>query len=255
MIAYLRILINLSEILSLIIMPQYREHVPFSGELRDLLIADAVLTVGFTLIFSGGITGLAANPYNFIFFLPIALIGASLSFILHEYMHKIVAQKFGAIAAFKRWDTGIIITLFTSLFGFLIGLPGATMIYTNRFTRQEEGYVSLAGPLTNFAVFIVFGIILIGANGYLAQHSYIGQIVSFTLFISVWLAFFNMLPIYPLDGSKVLAWNKGVYAVTVLVIFGFLFSIVGLGIVVELAFALVVALAFSLFFRTALRTF
>ena len=226
----------------------FREHISVSNEIRDMLIADAALTVAFALIFAGGIGGITSDPRRFLYFIPISLVAVSLSFILHEYMHKIVAQRFGAIAAFQKWNSGILITLASSLFGFLIGLPGATMIYTNRFTAKEEGYVSLAGPLTNFAVFLVFlGIGLFG--GAYVSGTYAKDIISVTMFISVWLAFFNMLPIYPLDGSKVLRWNKPAYLATIIVIFAFLYMVAGTYILGSLVFALVIALMFSFMFR------
>ena len=229
-------------------MPSYREHVLLSSEIKDMAIADAALTLAFAIIFTGGIGGVVKDPVDFLYFIPIAFVAVSLSFILHEYMHKVVAQKFGAMAAFRKWDWGIGITLVTSFFGFLIGLPGATMIYTSRFTQKEEGYVSLAGPLTNFAVFLV-----VLAVWYLTPANMIGKyvqdMISVTLFISVWLAFFNMLPIYPLDGSKVLRWNKPAYLATIIVIFAFLYMVAGTYILGSLVFALVIALMFSFMFR------
>ena len=197
-----------------------------------MLIADAALTIAFMLITSrgglpekacaaasGALSLLCSN--SMLYFLPISFIAVSLSFILHEYMHKRTAEHFGAIAAFRRSDTGILITLLTSIFGFLIGLPGATVIYTNTFTRREEGIVSLAGPLTNFAVFGIFFavILLIPLTGYAAVA------ITTTLYISLWLAFINMLPVYPLDGSKVLKWNKPIYIATIGAIFLLLYAI------------------------------
>jgi Zn-dependent protease len=213
-----------------------RKHIPTSEEIVDLLLADAALTIGFSLALRGsGISPLAcvgsgsimkilcSNP--FLFYLPIAFVAVSLSFILHEYMHKIAAQHYGAIAGFKRSDFGIIIAILSGFLGFLIGWVGATWIYTSTFTKRENGITSLAGPLTNFTVFLVFL-----ALSFFISSGYAAAIISTTLFISLWLAVFNMLPIPPLDGSKVLAWNAPIYAITflglvallILVLFGFL---------------------------------
>jgi Zn-dependent protease len=232
-------------------MASYREHVRFSAEITDILIADAALTVAFALVFSGGVAGFTVS--SFLYYIPIAFVAVSLSFVLHEYMHKIVAQRFGAIAAFRRWDSGIAITLLSSLFGFLIGLPGATMIYTNRFTVREEGYVSLAGPLTNFAVFLIVLMLSTVASGHFVLGQYLRVMISTTLFICVWLAFFNMLPIYPLDGSKVLRWNKAVYAVTMVAIFAFLYLAAGPAILPDMIFVLIIALIMSIVSRGIMR--
>ncbi|EQD44765.1 peptidase M50, partial [mine drainage metagenome] len=167
-------------------------------------------------------------------------------FILHELMHKFVAQHYGAIAGFRTSTTGLLVTLATGAFGFLLGIPGATMIYTNYFSKRQNGIVSLAGPMTNFIVFGVFlaiGIIFGNSLG-----GYLQLAVSFTLFISIFLAFFNMLPIYPLDGSKVLAWNKEIYMATMGVIFALMVLFTGISII-EIAYFVIIALFFSMFFR------
>ena len=38
------------------------------------------------------------------------------------------------------------------------------------------------------------------------------ELFSLAVFVNLWLAIFNMLPIPPLDGSKVLSWNKVIWA-------------------------------------------
>lgn len=229
-------------------------------EVEDILVADAALTIGFALALSGGIFGMSTAL--FLYLLPISFAAVSLSFVLHELMHKFVAQHFGAAAAFRRSDSGIIITLITSMFGFLIGLPGATMIYAPHFTREEEGYVSLAGPLTNFVVFAVFfllgsalfsgfgtGVRNILFGGSVSGISYLQVGLSFIVFISIYLAFFNMLPLFPLDGSKVYRWNKPIYLAVVAVIFVLLFMITGFALIPTLVFVLIVALFLSSFYR------
>jgi len=237
-------------------MASYGQNLNVPNEVRDIVIADAALTIAFALVFSGGIAGLSSFG-SFLAFIPIAFVAVTLSFVLHEYMHKIVAQRFGAIAGFRKWDTGIIITLASSLFGFLIGLPGATMIYASRFTTQEEGYVSLAGPLTNFVIFIVLAIpfflvyhitpgsILFGGH----PATYVELAMAVTIFICVWLAFFNMLPIYPLDGSKVLRWNRQVYALTLVAIFAFLYFAAGPTILPSVVLLIIISLFMYFMYR------
>ncbi len=218
--------------------------IPSYEELVDIIVAVIALSVGFTLALSGGITGIGSFWVVF----PIALVAIIISFPLHEYMHKIVAQHYGAVAAFKRSDTGIIFTLLTGALGFLFGMPGATIIYSNQFTRKEEGVVSIAGPLTNFAVFgVVFAINFVLTRSWIVN---IASPVGFILYINLFLAFFNMLPLYPLDGSKVLHWSKTAYAAVMLVILAMLVLInPSLGLVFTMAFAFVIALIMSRLYR------
>ena len=210
-----------------------------------------MLILAFTFTLAGGIGSMAANAGSFIrtlaYFLPIAAVGVTLSFILHELMHKFTAQHYGAIAGFRTSRNGLIITLITGFFGFLLGIPGATMIYTSRFTIKEDGIVSLAGPLTNFTVFAVFlaALYLIAPP----QGSYASAIITYTLFISIFLAFFNMLPIPPLDGSKVLRWSRPVYFATMGVIFLLMIFFAGVPLSTVL-YMIVIALFFSFFYRT-----
>ena len=228
----------------------HRVHSFSREEIKDIVMADIVLIVAFSLTMAGGILSPTSKTVDeFIGFLPIAALGVTLSFVLHELMHKFAAERYGAIAAFRSSTTGLMITLATGAMGFLLGIPGATMIYTNRFTKRENGIVSLAGPLTNIGIFLVFYAAAIIINP--APGSYMAGALYFVIFISVLLAFFNMLPIYPLDGSKVLAWNKYVYAAVLLPILGLLieFSILSIG---NIEFMLVIALVFSLLYKRVL---
>jgi Zn-dependent protease len=234
-------------------------------EVKSIIIADAVLILAFSLSLSGGLAGLAENGGigYFLQLIPMVALGVTLSFVLHELMHKFVAQHYGAIAGFRTSVTGLAITLLTSTFGVLFGIPGATMIYASRFTKKENGLVSLAGPMTNFVVFVVFAALLYAASprffvalfegGNPSSKSYLVNALDFTMFISILLAFFNMLPITPLDGSKILAWSKPVFALVMGVIFVlmwlFFSNIISLWSIV---FMVLIALLFSTFYRFTL---
>ena len=230
---------------------QYRPNITKAEEAKQIIVADAALTIAFSLALAGGIFGKLGG---FLALLPIAFIAVTLSFVLHELMHKFTAQHYGAIAAFQTSTMGLLITLGTSLFGFLFGIPGATVIYTNSFTVRQNGITSLAGPLTNFAVFAVFFIIFL----FTPSGSYINLTASLVMFISILLAFFNMLPIMPLDGSKVLHWNKRVYYASLGIIFALMsvayYSLFKslTGMITEIVFMLFIAIFFSMFYRNVL---
>ncbi|MCL4374107.1 MAG: site-2 protease family protein [Candidatus Marsarchaeota archaeon] len=229
-----------------------RDNISRREEIKDIIIADAVLILAFSLTLDGGIehaAPFAAFAQRFVYLLPIVAMGVSLSFVLHELMHKFVAERYGAIAAFRTSHMGLLITLATGFFGFLLGIPGATMIYTSKFTRKEEGLVSIAGPLTNFVVFAAFLVAFLLIRPPLGSYLY--EMFAFTIFISILLAFFNMLPVPPLDGSKVLHWNSRIYLLTMGIIFVLMFVFTGIPLdsIVLMVF---IALMFSLFYRNVL---
>ena len=230
-----------------------RDNISNLDEVKDIIIADIVLVLAFSSTIAGGLPGFGNSPSTFVktfaTFLPVAALGVTLSFVLHELMHKFAAQHYGAVAGFRTSYTGLLITLATGAFGFLLGIPGATVIYSSRFTRKESGVVSLVGPLTNLAVFGVFLVLLQVLNP--AKNTYTYNALTFTLFISILLAFFNMLPIPPLDGSKVLAWNKFAYFSALGTIFLLMVLFTGIGIGTVLFF-IAMALFFSFFYRLAL---
>jgi Zn-dependent protease len=60
--------------------------------------------------------------------------------------------------------------------------------------------IALAGPLSNFIIAIVFGIIL----NIIGPNTPISSLFLIIIYINVLLGVFNLVPIPPLDGSKVL---------------------------------------------------
>jgi Zn-dependent protease len=222
-----------------------RQNIPLGDELREIILAEVALVIAFALAFSGGIAGAVHNQSLFLSYIPIAFVAVTLNFVLHEMMHKFTAQRYGAIAGFKTSPIGLALTLVTGMLGTLFGLPGATYIYVHSFTKRENGIVSLAGPATNIVVFAIFFALLVGLNP--SPTSYLYTAITFTISISLVLAAFNMLPITPLDGSKVLAWNLPLYIVVtggllgLLLLFGFP--------LIYLAYWVIIALVFSTLYR------
>ncbi len=217
-----------------------------TDEIKDIIIADVILTVAFAFAFSGGLFG-KNLAQSILYFIPIAAIAVPLNFVLHELMHKFTAQHYGAQARFRSSNNGLIITLFSGMFGFLLGMPGATYIYANSFTVKENGIVSLAGPAINMLIFLVF----LGAGSVLSLGSYASHAISYVIFISLFLAFFNMLPIFPLDGSKVLKWNPPIYLTFMAILLVLLEYFTGVGIV-YLGFIVLIALFMSTMSRMVL---
>lgn len=182
-------------------------------ETKDLTIAIIVITLLFAYLYSGG------SFQALIYLIPISLITIGLSFILHELGHKYIAQQYGFFAEFRKWTPGLIIAVLSGLMGFIFLAPGAVWIgsYNGIITDEENGKISLAGPLVNIVlaiIFLLFGLsikplFLNGTTIYLLLTAMIG------FHINSFLALFNLLPIPMLDGSKVMKWNLPIWLVTI----------------------------------------
>ena len=137
---------------------------------------------------------------------------------LHEAMHALVSYWLGDDTAknqgrltfnpLKHIDPFMTILLPVMLA--IAGLPvfgGAKPVQFNpqkvRFNEWGSALIALAGPLTNFIIaFIVYGIwVSVGAP--LATETW-GQILLTTITVNLGFFVFNILPLPPLDGSRVL---------------------------------------------------
>ncbi|MFH1285384.1 MAG: site-2 protease family protein [Candidatus Micrarchaeota archaeon] len=157
-------------------------------------------------------------PYDFwIFasFFVIFLLTVGIGFILHELAHKYVAIRYGAQATYRAWPFGLGFMLLISIFGMVFAAPGAVYVFSPYLTRRENGIISLAGPMTNLALAFLFYAGAISFGGTL------GNILGFGASVNLFLGFFNMLPIPPLDGSKVLSWSFSMWLSFLVAMFGF----------------------------------
>ncbi len=189
-------------------------------EIIELLGSWLVVSVAFAWVLKDNFT--LGEPTSFIFSLIVALVATGTGFILHELAHKYVAIRYGAAAEFFAWPAGL---LFALVMAFTVGIvfaaPGAVYIFGPHIDSKQNGIISLAGPVTNILIGIVFFIAFL-ILGFL-NMGLISAIALIAAQINFFLAFFNMIPIGPLDGSKVFVWNKLVWAVLFVPLFALFF--------------------------------
>lgn len=136
-----------------------------------------------------------------------AVLISLLGFVLHELGHKFTAQHFGHWSEFRAnfvWLGLSLVIAFTT--GFPLAAPGAT--WHTAQGRTEQGKISAMGPLVNFAVATValFVALAVGLGTTVA-----GQLALILVYLSAFLGVFNLVPLGPLDGRKVIGWNPFVW--------------------------------------------
>ena len=196
-------------------------------ERRDLFIAWIAISLAFAIIFIRDM-GRIDLIYALIL-IGVSLVTVGIGFVAHEMAHKFTAIRYGYWAEFRKDNTMLLVAVaLAALVGVVFAAPGATLIYdTERFgggiSREQNGKISAAGPVTNLLLCIPFaGILFIGG----IYQSFSGNLASLIgmmgLQVNAMIATFNMLPVSVLDGRKVFAWNKGVFAVLIITAAGLL---------------------------------
>jgi Zn-dependent protease len=189
----------------------------------DLFVAWIAISLAFAIIFLRDIG--RADPVIALLFLGVSLFTVGIGFILHEMAHKFTAIKYGFWAEFRKDNLMLVVAVaLAALVGVVFAAPGATVIYdtTGRgISREQNGKISVAGPVVNLLLCIPFAVLLIYGGG---GMSFTGNIVTMIGMIgfqvNAMIAAFNMLPVSVLDGKKVLAWNKGVFVIMIIAAFG-----------------------------------
>lgn len=180
------------------------------NEVRDLLIALIVLSFCFAI----ASVGLDAHGIFSIF--PIVMVGVGIGFILREIGQKYAAMRDGFEAEFKLWPIGLLIAFVTAFIGMVFAFPGEIRTHPDQIADDINGKIGVAGPLANMLLALIF--IAIAAliypfslNSGFIHLIYLICTVGFS--VNSFLAAFNLLPIYSLDGIKVLKWDAKIWIV------------------------------------------
>ena len=174
-------------------------------ERNDLIVSWLTISAAFAILLTMRIRFPGTPSFVEAFALSAIVVGTG--FIAHELAHRQVAKKFGAHAEYRAWPAGLAFALVSAVFGFIFAAPGAVYIYGN-INVKENGIISVAGPVTNIAIALVF----LGLSA-LSLNSWTNLLGMYGFSINMFLALFNMLPIGPLDGRKVFLWDPRIWAV------------------------------------------
>lgn len=142
-----------------------------------------------------------------------------LSIVLHEVAHGYAANALGdPTARLSGRLSGnplvhidplgsiiIPVLLFLTNAGFLFGWakPVPYNPYNLRNQKWGEAMVAAAGPATNILLAIIFSVI-IRMSDVLGLPAAFLDVATYIVYINILLAFFNMIPLPPLDGSKMI---------------------------------------------------
>ena len=155
--------------------------------------------------------------------ISVMLVPALLAITFHEVAHGYMAERFGDPTArllgrlnlnpLRHLDPIGTIAIF--IFGFGWARPVPINAGNFRRPRRDMVWVALAGPLVNLALAVLSALVLQGLDllGQTALGGYdffpkmatpLEMMAGFSLYINVVLGIFNLIPIPPLDGGRIL---------------------------------------------------
>ncbi|OGK25521.1 hypothetical protein A2954_04660 [Candidatus Roizmanbacteria bacterium RIFCSPLOWO2_01_FULL_37_12] len=142
---------------------------------------------------------LFSNPVLFFVYLIALLVAIA----VHEFSHALAADYLGdptpRLAGRLKLNPFVHIDgmglLFLLFFGFGWGKPVSFDPFNLKNPRRDAAVISLAGPISNFILAIVLSLAL----SLTSAHFLLAPMISLNIILGV----FNLLPIHPLDGFKI----------------------------------------------------
>ncbi|HYJ33094.1 MAG TPA: site-2 protease family protein [Candidatus Binatia bacterium] len=136
---------------------------------------------------------------------------------VHEFSHAYVASRMGDPTArllgrltlnpLAHLDPIGTILLLIAGFGWAKPVPVDARYLAH--PRRDMMWIALAGPASNVVLAALFGTLLraVDGNAYLSQTimgAALVDMVRYSVYLNLMLAVFNLIPIFPLDGSRIL---------------------------------------------------
>ncbi|MCB9802486.1 site-2 protease family protein [Candidatus Nomurabacteria bacterium] len=142
----------------------------------------------------------------------VVILGIIYALTIHEFAHAAVATylgdntaKFsGRVSLNPLAHLDVFGTLMLLLAGFGWGKPVPVNPYNLKYRKWGESFVALAGPISNFISVVLFIVLFKIAALWLAYDNMMLTFLAYLAMINLILGVFNLIPLPPLDGSKVL---------------------------------------------------
>ncbi|MDD4309464.1 MAG: site-2 protease family protein [Candidatus Cloacimonetes bacterium] len=137
------------------------------------------------------------------------------SIIIHEFSHALAAYMLGDDSAKRAgrltlnplkhidWFGTVLLPLllyFTAHFIYGYAKPVPFNPYNFKNFKRDSGLTALAGPVSNILIAVAFALVY----HFTGNLPYVQHVSAYVVFLNLLLAFFNLIPVPPLDGSKVI---------------------------------------------------
>jgi Zn-dependent protease len=152
--------------------------------------------------------------------LAVWLFAVVIAITVHEFAHAWMAERLGDPTArlsdrltlnpLKHYDpVGTTLLLFTSFTYMVTGVgipfgwakPVPFDPYNLKDPRRDGGLIAIAGPISNFIMAIIASLLL---RFVFLEQPLLNPIFTTIITLNISLAIFNLIPIHPLDGGKIL---------------------------------------------------
>ena len=183
-------------------------------ELYNIVVSVLVVALIFAYNFKNPGATFAAYPRT--------LLAVAVVTLVHIAAQKLMASRLGCVAFYKLWLPGLIISMLLMIIGIKpIVFVGAVSLAAYKFgrfgfksrqmTMTEIGWIGGVGPAVSILLVLIFKMLAAGSVASSALFSYMAM-------VSGLIAFFSLLPIKPLDGSKVVLWSPVAWMFMMLVL-------------------------------------
>lgn len=141
-------------------------------------------------------------------FFIIWAVGLVTAITIHEYAHAAAADHLGdptprsqdRLTLDPRAHLDPLGTLALLFLGFGWGRPVQFDPYNLRNPRRDSALIAIAGPISNLLLALALSLVMQLIPG----ASFLAPIFSILILMNISLAIFNLVPVFPLDGEKIL---------------------------------------------------